>query len=133
MIWLTMLIIGFPYAVLVALVTFICAFIPIFGPFISGALGTLLVYTASPDQALWFLLVYFIIQQLEGSLIYPRIVSNAIDIPSIWVLVAVTLGGGVMGIAGMLLFIPLVAIVYRLLARSADERNLSRQLVGKDA
>jgi predicted PurR-regulated permease PerM len=133
LIWLTMLIIGFPYAVLVALVTFICAFIPIFGPFISGGLGTLLVYTAAPDQALWFLLVYFIIQQLEGSLIYPRIVSNAIDIPSIWVLVAVTLGGGVMGIAGMLLFIPLAAIVYKLLARSADERNLTRQLMGKDA
>jgi len=133
LIWLTMLIIGFPYAVLIALVTFICAFIPIFGPYVSGALGTLLVYTAAPEQSLWFLLVYFIIQQLEGSLIYPRIVSNAIDIPSIWVLVAVTLGGGVMGIAGMLLFIPLVAIVYRLLARSADERNQSRQLVGKDA
>ncbi len=134
LIWLTMLIIGFPYAVLVALVTFICAFIPIFGPYVSGALGTLLVYTAAPDQALWFLLVYFLVQQLEGSLIYPRIVSNAIDIPSIWVLVAVTLGGGVMGIAGMLLFIPLVAIVYRLLARATDERNISRRVpVGKDA
>ena len=133
LIWAIMLIIGFPYAVLVALVTFICAFIPIFGPYISGALGTLLVYTSAPDQALWFLMVYFIAQQLEGSLIYPRIVSNAIDIPSIWVLVAVTLGGGILGIAGMLLFIPLAAIIYRLLARSANERNQARQLVGKDA
>ncbi|MHC1785693.1 MAG: AI-2E family transporter [Christensenellales bacterium] len=127
MIWLLMAIFGFPYAVLIALVTFVCAFIPIFGPYVAGALGTLLVVTVAPAQAGWFLLIFFVAQQLEGSLIYPRILSSAIDIPSIWVLVAVTLGGGVMGIAGMLLFIPLAAVLYRLLARSARARNAARQ------
>ena len=76
LVWAVMQIVGFPYAVLVGLITFICAFIPIFGPFIAGTLGTLLVYTAAPHQALWFLLVYFAVQQLEGSLIYPRILST---------------------------------------------------------
>lgn len=122
LVWLVMLIVGFPYAVLVALITFICAFIPIFGPYIAGILGTLLVYTAAPEKALWFLLAFFIIQQLEGSLIYPRILSSAVDMPSIWVLVAVTVGGGIMGIAGMLLFIPLAAVIYRLLAEDTSSR-----------
>ena len=121
-IWAVMAIFGFPYAVLVALLTFICAFIPIFGPFIAGFLGGLLVFTAAPQKVVWFLIIYMAVQQLEGSLIYPRILSNAVNIPSIWVLVAVTIGGGIMGIAGMLLFIPLAAVVYHYLA----EDSLSR-------
>ena len=118
-----MMLFGFPYAVLVGLITFVAAFIPIFGPFISGILGTLLVLTADPGQTLWFLLVFFIVQQIAGSVVYPRIMSNAIDIPSIWVLVAVTLGGGVMGIPGMLLFIPLTAVAYRLTAEVVRARE----------
>ena len=127
LIWMFMLIFGFPYPVLVSLITFICAFIPIFGPYIAGLLGAVLVFTVSPGQAPWFLLMYFVVQQLEGSLIYPRILSNAIDIPSIWVLVAVTVGGGIMGIAGMLLFIPLFAVIYRLLAEDARRRIALKQ------
>lgn len=121
-IYAVMAVLGFPYAVLVALLTFICAFIPIFGPFIAGFLGALLVYTAAPQQVLWFLIMYMVVQQLEGSLIYPRILSNAINIPSIWVLVAVTLGGGIMGVAGMLLFIPLAAVAYHYLAEDSLKR-----------
>jgi len=118
-----MLLFGFPYAVLVGLITFVAAFIPIFGPFISGTLGTLLVLTADPGQTLWFLLAFFVVQQIAGSVVYPRIMSSAIDIPSIWVLVAVTLGGGVMGIPGMLLFIPLAAVAYRLTAEFVRGRE----------
>jgi len=118
-----MLLFGFPYAVLVGLITFVAAFIPIFGPFISGTLGTLLVLTADPGQTLWFLLAFFVVQQIAGSVVYPRIMSSAIDIPSIWVLVAVTLGGGVMGIPGMLLFIPLAAVAYRLTAEFVRGRG----------
>lgn len=121
-IWAVMALIGFPYAVLIALLTFICAFIPIFGPFIAGFLGGLLVYTAAPQQVLWFLIIYMAVQQLEGSLIYPRILSNAVNIPSIWVLVAVTIGGGIMGIAGMLLFIPMAAVAYHYLAEDSLNR-----------
>ena len=120
---LVLLIIGVPFAVLIGLITFVAAFIPVFGPYISGLLGMLLILTADPGQTLIFLLVFFIVQQLAGSVIYPRIMSGAIDIPSIWVLVAVALGGGVMGIAGMILFIPLVSVAYRLTAEHVRNRE----------
>ena len=123
LVWLFMEILGFPYALFVALITFLCAFIPIFGPYIAGTLSALMIVTAAPSQTLWFLLMYFLVQQFESSLIYPRILSNAIDMPSIWVLVAVTLGGGIMGVAGMLFLIPLFAVIYRLLAEDTRRRN----------
>jgi len=117
---------GFPYAVLIGLITFVASFIPIFGPYISGILGLLLVFTADPGQAGWFLLAFLLVQQLVGSVVYPRIMSGAIAIPSIWVLVAVTLGGGMFGIAGMLLFIPLAAVIYRLTAEHVRRREHRR-------
>ena len=123
LVWLFMEILGFPYALFVALITFLCAFIPIFGPYIAGALSALMIVSAAPSQTLWFLLMYFLVQQVESSLIYPRILSNAIDMPSIWVLVAVTLGGGIMGVAGMLFLIPLFAVIYRLLAEDTRRRK----------
>ena len=124
---LLLMVLGFPYAVLIGLITFVAAFIPVFGPFISGTLGMLLVLTADPSMTLFFLLVFFVVQQLAGSVIYPRIMAGAIDIPSIWVLVAVTLGGGIMGIPGMLLFIPLAAVVYRLTAEYVRNKELKKQ------
>ncbi len=114
---------GFPYAVLIGLIAFVASFIPVFGPYISGLLGLMLVFTADPSRAMWFLLAFFVVQQLVGSVIYPRIMAGAIAIPSIWVLVAVTLGGGMFGIAGMLLFIPLVSVVYRLAAEFVKKRE----------
>lgn len=120
---LVLIIFGFPYAVLIGLITFVSALIPVFGPFISGVLGMLLVLTVSPSQTLWFLLAFFIVQQLSGSVIYPRIMSNAIDIPSIWVLVAVTLGGGIMGIPAMLLFIPLTAVAFHLVSEYVSKKE----------
>lgn len=120
---LVLLVFGFPYAVLIGLITFVAAFIPLFGPFISGLLGVLLVLTVNPAQAPWFLLVYFVVQQLSGSVIYPRIMANAIDLPSIWVLVGVTVGGGIMGITGMFFFIPLVAAAYQLLKEQIKARE----------
>ncbi len=113
---LVLMLFAFPYPVLIGLITFVAAFIPVFGPFISGILGMLLVLTEDPGQTLWFLLAFFIVQQIAGSVIYPRIMSTAIDIPSIWVLVAVTVGGGILGIPGMLLFIPLTAVLFHLTA-----------------
>ncbi len=120
---LVLLLLGVPYAVLIGLITFVTAFIPVLGPYISGLLGVLLILAADPSKALLFLLVYFIVQQISGSVIYPRIMSGAIDIPSIWVLVAVALGGGIMGIAGMILFIPLVSVAYRLIAEHVINRE----------
>jgi predicted PurR-regulated permease PerM len=120
------MIFSFPYAVLIGLITFVAALIPVFGPYIAGFLGMLLVLTAAPSQTLWFVLAFFIVQQLVGSAIYPRIMSNAIDIPTLWVLVAVTVGGGIMGIAGMFLFIPIVSVLFHLMEEFVSRREKSR-------
>ena len=120
---LVLMLFAFPYPVLIGLITFVAAFIPVFGPFISGILGMLLVLTEDPGQTLWFLLAFFIVQQIAGSVIYPRIMSTAIDIPSIWVLVAVTVGGGILGIPGMLLFIPLTAVLCHLTAEYVEKKE----------
>lgn len=127
-----LLVFGFPYAVLIGLITFAASFIPVFGPYLSGILGMLLVLTVEPGQTLWFLLAFFIVQQVAGSVIYPRIMSSAIDIPSIWVLVAVTIGGGVMGIAGMLLFIPLMAVAYHLTAEFVHKREMEKEKTARE-
>ena len=123
---LVLMIFSFPYAVLIGLITFVAALIPVFGPYIAGFLGMLLVLTAAPSQTLWFVLAFFIVQQLVGSVIYPRIMSNAIDIPTLWVLVAVTVGGGIMGIAGMFLFIPIVSVLFHLMEEFVSRREKSR-------
>ncbi len=129
--WLALLVFGVPYAMLVGLIVFVTAFIPIFGPYISGFIGLLLVFTADASKTLWFIVIFMTVQQAIGSLVYPRIMSSAVDMPSIWVLVAVTAGGGVMGVTGMLLAIPLAAVAYRLLAEKTHSRSASaRQPAG---
>ena len=119
---------GFPYAVLIGLITFVAAFIPVFGPFISGFLGLLLVLTSNSSLALLFLLAFFVVQQIAGSVIYPRIMADAIDIPSLWVLVAVTVGGGIMGIPGMLFFIPLTAVAFHYLTEYVRNKEKQKAL-----
>lgn len=121
--WLFLLIFGIPYAVLIAMLVFITAFIPIFGPYISGAIGMLLVFSQNADMVWWFLLVFFVVQQVSGSVIYPRIMEKAIDMPSIWVLASVTIGGGLMGLMGMMFFIPLTAAVYNLIKEDVSLRQ----------
>lgn len=112
--WLFLFIFGIPYAALIAILVFITAFIPIFGPYISGAIGMLLVFSQNAAIAGWFLLIFFVVQQISGSVIYPRIMERVIEMPSILVLVSVTIGGGLMGLMGMMFFIPLTATVYNL-------------------
>ena len=112
-----------PYAPLIGLIAFLMAFIPIFGPFISGLAGLLLVFSADTTKSLWFLVIFFTVQQTMGSLVYPRIMSSAVNMPSIWVLVAVTVGGGILGVLGMLLSIPLAGVGYRLFAEGTARRH----------
>ena len=86
--------------------------IPIFGAFIGCAVGCFLIFMVSPKQAILFIIVFLILQQIEGNLIYPHVVGGSVGLPSIWVLAAVTIGGNLMGIVGMLIFIPLVSVLY---------------------
>ena len=94
----------------------VSALIPIAGAYIGAVVGAVMIFSVSPVQALIFLVFLVILQQLEGNLIYPRTVGSSLGLPGIWVLAAVTVGGGVMGVLGMIVFVPLTATVYRLLA-----------------
>lgn len=109
-----MTIFGFPYAILVGILIAFTALIPIFGAFIGCAVGTFLILVENPMQALLFVVMFLILQQIEGNFIYPHVVGNSVGLPSIWVLMAVSVGGSLMGIAGMLIFIPLVSVIYTL-------------------
>lgn len=115
-----------PYALLISVLITATALIPIFGAFIGCAVGALLILFVDPMQALWFLILFLVLQQVEGNLIYPYVVGNSVGLPAIWVLVAVTVGGNLMGVIGMLVFIPLTSVLYSLF-RSAVKRRLSEQ------
>ena len=111
-----------PYAWLIGILIAFTALIPIFGAFIGCAVGTFLIFMIHPIQALWFIVLFLVLQQIEGNLIYPYVVGNSVGLPSIWVLVAVTVGGSMMGIVGMLIFIPLCSVLYALLRDGVNTR-----------
>lgn len=120
--FLMMSILQFPYAMLIGIVIAFTALIPMIGAFIGCGIGAFLIVMVNPTQALWFIVLFLIIQQLEGNLVYPHIVGNSIGLPSIWVLVAVFIGGSLMGIVGMLIFIPLSSVLYTLLRGWTNHR-----------
>lgn len=110
-----MAILKLPYAMMVGTLVAFTALIPIAGAYIGAAVGAFMILTVDPFKALVFLIFLIVLQQLEGNLIYPRVVGSSMGLPGIWVLAAVTIGGGIMGIAGMLLGVPLAAAAYRFL------------------
>lgn len=118
-----MLLLRFPYAVMIGVFIGFTALIPIAGAYIGAAVGAVMILTVSPLQALQFLVFVVILQQLEGNLIYPKVVGQSIGLPGIWVLTAITIGGGVLGVGGMLLAVPLFAAGYRLLREDLARRT----------
>lgn len=111
-----------PYALLISVLIAFTALIPMFGAFIGCGVGALLIFMISPVKALIFIIVFLVLQQVEGNFIYPYVVGNSVGLPSIWVLVAVTVGASLMGVAGMLIFIPLMSVVYTLLRGIVNRR-----------
>ena len=125
---ITMSILGMPYAMLTGIVIAITALIPIFGAFIGCVIGMLLIVMVDPVQAVWFLVLFLVLQQIEGNLIYPHVVGSSVGLPSIWVLVAVTVGGNMFGILGILVFIPLCSVLYALFAMFVKKRLREREV-----
>lgn len=117
-----------PYAMLTGIVIAITALIPIFGAFIGCALGMILIVMVNPIQAVWFLILFLVLQQIEGNLIYPHVVGGSVGLPSIWVLAAVTIGGNLFGIIGILLFIPLCSVLYALFREFVKKRLRERKV-----
>ena len=111
---IAMTIFRMPYALLVGVLIALTALIPIVGAFIGCAVGALLIAITDPWKALVFIILFLVLQQIEGNLIYPHVVGSSVGLPSIWVLAAVTLGGKLMGVGGMLFFIPLCSVLYAL-------------------
>ena len=122
----TMLIFKMPYVPLVSVVIAVTALVPVVGAFVGCALGAFFILVNDPLQALTFVIMFLVLQQLENNLIYPRVVGTSIGLPGMWVLVAVTIGGEIMGVGGMLVMIPLVSVLYTLLREFTDKRLLER-------
>lgn len=114
MFFITMSIFRLPYALLIGVLIAFTALIPIFGAFIGCVIGAFLILMVNPMQALGFVVLFLVLQQIEGNLIYPHVVGGSVGLPSIWVLAAVSIGGSLMGIVGMLIFIPVVSVLYTL-------------------
>ena len=121
----------FPYAMMIGVLIGFTALIPVAGAYIGAGVGAFMMLTESPLTAVLFLVFIVVLQQLEGNLIYPRVVGNSIGLPGIWVLAAITIGGGLMGVFGMLLAVPIVAAIYKLIQADVRKRNMSQTSVVK--
>lgn len=117
-----MLIFKMPYAAVISVLVGFTALIPVFGAFIGTAIGAFLILFVSPAKALWFVIFIVILQQLEGNLIYPKVVGKSVGLPGIWVLTAVTIGGTTGGVLGILVSVPACAVIYCLLAHLVNVR-----------
>ena len=124
----TLSILRMPYALLIGVLIAFTALIPIFGAFIGCAVGSFLIFMVSPKQAIIFIIVFLVLQQIEGNLIYPHVVGESVGLPSIWVLAAVTIGGNLMGIVGMLVFIPLLSVIYTIFRKVVYQRLKKRHI-----
>lgn len=110
----SMLILKIPYALLMGVVISVTALVPVFGAFVGCGAGVILIFLEDPVKALVFLILFLVLQEIEGDLIYPHVVGNSVGLPPIWVLTAVSVGGSLMGVTGMLVSIPLAAVIYAL-------------------
>ena len=128
---ITLSILRMPYALLIGIIIAVTALIPIVGAFIGCIVGVILIMMTSPLKALIFVGVFLILQQIEGNLIYPHVVGSSVGLPGMWVLVAVTIGGNLFGIMGMLTFIPISSVCYALLRtyvnRKVEEKEIDRE------
>lgn len=126
-----MTIFRFPYALMISVMMFVCALIPIVGAIISCVLGAFFILMDSPVKALWFVVFILVLQQLEGNLIYPRVVSNSFGLPPMWVLIAVTLGSSLFGMVGLLVGVPITCVVYTLV-REQMHKQLNRKKIAPE-
>ena len=131
----TMAVLRLPYALLIGIVIAFTALIPIFGAFVGCGVGVFMIFIEDPFKAMIFVVLFLVLQQVEGNLIYPHVVGNSVGLPSIWVLAAVSVGGSLMGVVGMLIFIPIVSVVYALFREivylKLKQRNITPEEVEK--
>lgn len=132
MFMVSMTVLKLPYALLIGILIAFTALVPIFGAFIGCFAGALLIFMVDPLKALIFVVLFLVLQQIEGNLIYPHVVGNSVGLPSIWVLAAVSVGGRLMGVVGMLVFIPIVSVMYALFREVVYLKLKKRQIESVD-
>lgn len=123
-----MLLFRMPYAAVISVLVGTTALIPVFGAFIGTAIGAFLILFVSPMKAVWFVVFIVVLQQLEGNLIYPKVVGKSVGLPGIWVLTAVTIGGNLMGVVGILISVPACAVLYTLLRQTVGSRLKEKKI-----
>jgi predicted PurR-regulated permease PerM len=124
-----MLIFRMPYIPLISVLIAVTALVPVVGAFVGCILGAFFILVdGDPMKAMWFVVMFLIIQQFEGNVIYPKVVGKSVGLPGMWVLVAVTIGGSLMGIAGMFIMIPLFSVAHTLLREITDRRLKNREI-----
>lgn len=121
-----------PYASMIGALIAFTALIPVAGAYIGAGVGAFMILAVSPVQSLIFLIFLVILQQLEGNIIYPKVVGSSLGLPGIWVLVAVTVGGGLMGVSGMFLGVPICAAIYRLIKNNMNMNNSDAEILQRD-
>ena len=126
--FVAMTIFRFPYALMISVLIAFTALIPVFGAFIGCIVGAFLILLLNPIQAIWFVVLFLVLQQFEGNVIYPKVVGGSVGLPAMWVLVAVTLGGSTMGVVGKLVNIPLFSVLYSLCREAVKNRLKQKQV-----
>lgn len=126
--FVSMLIFRFPYALMISVIITITAFIPIVGTFIGLIVGAFLIFVENPTMAIYFVILFLVLQQIEGNFIYPRVVGKAAGLPPVWIIAAVTLGGSLLGIVGIILFVPLFSVIQKLLIEYTDRKLKEKKL-----
>lgn len=129
---ISMLVLRIPYAALISMLVCVFSLIPIFGAFLACVVGMLLIAIESPHKAVIFLILFLVLQQIEGHFIYPHVVGNYVGLPGIWVLLAITVGGELFGIVGMIVFVPLSSVVYTLLKEQVNIRLKKKRITITD-
>lgn len=127
--FITMSIFRFPYALAISVLIMVTALIPYIGAFLGGAFGVLLMIMDDPIRALLFLVLFIVVQQIDNHLIYPRVVGGSVGLPAIWTFAAVIIGGGLFGVLGMVLFIPVFSVFYTILGANVRRRLADRNIV----
>ena len=116
-----------PHAVVVSVLIGFTSLVPIFGPIIGAALGAFLILLEEPMSAIWFIVFIIVLQQIESNLIYPKVVGKSVGLPGIWVLSAVTVGGGLFGIVGMLFSVPVCSVLYVMFREYVNRKSKEYQ------
>ena len=126
---ISMAIFKMPYIPLISVIIAITALVPIVGAFAGCVVGGFFILVDNPIMALWFVVLFLVLQQIEGNLIYPRVVGSSIGLPGMWVLLAVAIGGSISGVGGMLLMIPLMSVLYALVREITNNRLVKKDII----